>query len=64
MRKRILSLILALAMTFSLAATVSVTASAETSGDFEYSLLADLRLQAIWVAQYRLKYQANTILYR
>lgn len=41
MRKRILSLILALAMMFSLAATVSVTASAESSGDFEYSLLAD-----------------------
>lgn len=41
MRKRILSLILALAMMFSLAATVSVTASAESSGDYEYELLDD-----------------------
>ena len=39
MHKRILSLILALSLIFSLAAVTGITASAETFGDFEYELL-------------------------
>ena len=41
MHKRILSLILALSLIFSLAAVTGITASAETFGDFEYELLED-----------------------
>ena len=41
MQKRILSLILALAVMFSLAAVTGITANAETYGDFEYELLED-----------------------
>ena len=41
MHKRILSLILALSLIFSLAAVTGITANAETYGDFEYELLED-----------------------
>ena len=39
MKKRVLSILLALAMIFSLAAVTGMTASAETYGDFEYEVL-------------------------
>ena len=39
MKKRVLSIVLALTMIFSLAAVTGMTASAETYGDFEYEVL-------------------------
>ena len=41
MKKQVLSIILAVAMMFSLAAVTSITASAQEYGDFEYELLDD-----------------------
>ena len=41
MQKRILSIILALSLMFSLAAVTSITASAAEYGDYEYEILDD-----------------------